>query len=93
MESRKKKEAQRAEDDRLKAVEVKKALESAKVVLGVKTGENGKLFGSITNMDIKKALDEKNIEVDKKKILIERRLNAISKLWENILRLFDYIRK
>ena len=36
--------------------------------LGVEAGENGKLFGSITNMDIKKALDKKNIEVDKKKI-------------------------
>ena len=69
MESRKKKEAQRAEDDRLKAVEVKKALESAKVVLGVKTGENGKLFGAITNKEVSIGIKETfNLDIDRKKI-------------------------
>ena len=69
MESRKKKEAQRAEDDRLKAVEVKKALESAKVVLGVKTGENGKLFGAITNNQGSIGIKETfNLDIDRKKI-------------------------
>lgn len=50
------------------AMENKEKIEKTEVIIKVKAGENGKLFGSITNMDIKKALDEKNIEVDKKKI-------------------------
>ena len=46
----------------------KEKIEKTDITIKVKAGENGKLFGSITNMDIKKALDKKNIEVDKKKI-------------------------
>ncbi|EJU15262.1 50S ribosomal protein L9 [Fusobacterium necrophorum] len=69
MENRKKKEAQRAEEDRLKAVEVKKALESAKVVIAVKTGENGKLFGAITNKEVSTGIKETfHLDIDRKKI-------------------------
>lgn len=69
MENRKKKEAQRLEEDRLKAVEMRKALESAKVVLSVKTGDNGKLFGAVTNKEVSAGIQETfNLEIDKKKI-------------------------
>src|SRR3712207_9061922 len=67
MENRKKKEAQRAEEDRLKAMEVKKALESAKVVIAVKTGENGKLFGAITNKEVSIGIKETfNLDIDRR---------------------------
>lgn len=49
----------------------KQAQELEKITLIVKTkgGENGKLFGSVTSMDIAKALQEQEgITVDKKKI-------------------------
>lgn len=63
------KQLKKEEDENTKAaMENKEKIEKTEVVIKVKAGENGKLFGSITNMDIKKALDEKNIEVDKKKI-------------------------
>lgn len=63
------KKLKKEEDENTKAaMENKEKIEKTEVVIKVKAGENGKLFGSITNMDIKKALDEKNIEVDKKKI-------------------------
>lgn len=63
------KKLKKEEDENIKAaMENKEKIEKTEVVIKVKAGENGKLFGSITNMDIKKALDEKNIEVDKKKI-------------------------
>ena len=40
----------------------------------VKTGEEGKLYGSITNKDIaEKILAEKNIEVDRKKLVFKVR--------------------
>lgn len=63
------KQLKKEEDENIKAaMENKEKIEKTEVIIKVKAGENGKLFGSITNMDIKKALDEKNIEVDKKKI-------------------------
>ncbi len=63
------KQLKKEEDENIKAaMENKGKIEKTEVIIKVKAGENGKLFGSITNMDIKKALDEKNIEVDKKKI-------------------------
>ena len=63
------KQLKKEEDENIKAaMENKEKIEKTEVIIKVKAGENVKLFGSITNMDIKKALDEKNIEVDKKKI-------------------------
>ena len=63
------KQLKKEEDENIKAaMENKEKIEKTEVIIKVKAGENGKLFGSITNMDIKKALDENNIEVDKKKI-------------------------
>ena len=63
------KQLKKEEDENIKAaMENKEKIEKTEIIIKVKAGENGKLFGSITNMDIKKALDEKNIEVDKKKI-------------------------
>lgn len=63
------KQLKKEEDENIKAaMENKEKIEKTEVIIKVKAGENGKLFGSITNIDIKKALDEKNIEVDKKKI-------------------------
>ena len=37
----------------------------------VQVGEEGKLFGSVTSMDIAKKLKEKGFDIDKKKIIIE----------------------
>jgi len=36
-----------------------------------KAGEDGKLFGSITSMDIQKALGDQGVEIDRKKIIVE----------------------
>ena len=61
-------EEKRAEE---KAAAQKRADELEKIVLTVpsKGGENGKLFGSVTSMDIAKALQEQEgITIDKKKI-------------------------
>ena len=48
--------------DKLAALELK---------IFVKVGEEGKLFGSVTNMDIEKALREKGFEVERRKIHLE----------------------
>ena len=61
-------EEKRAEE---KAAAQERADELEKIVLIVpsKGGENGKLFGSVTSMDVAKALqDQEGITIDKKKI-------------------------
>ena len=45
-------------------------ISAAELSFTKKAGEEGKLFGSITSMDIAEQLAEKGIEIDKKKISI-----------------------
>lgn len=48
-------------------------LTAAPVVVKTKVGDNGKLFGSITSMDIAQAISEQlGTEVDKKKIVLDK---------------------
>ena len=45
-------------------------LESTQLVLKVKTGKDGKLFGSVTNADVASALkQQRNINIDRRKIV------------------------
>lgn len=46
-------------------------LAAASLVIAVKTGEEGKLFGSVTNMDIEKALKAKGFGIERRKIHLD----------------------
>lgn len=48
----------------------KDALEALSLVFKRKVGEEGKLFGSVTSMDIEAELKEQNAEIDRKKIVL-----------------------
>lgn len=51
------------------AEKLKSKLESGFVELEIKTGEHGKLFGSVTNKEVSELIEKKfNIHLDKKKI-------------------------
>lgn len=65
MKARKEKETAEAE-----ALKVK--LDQTEVVLRVKTGTGGRLFGSITSQDISEALQKMGFDVDKKKIELKQ---------------------
>ncbi len=47
------------------------SLNGMEISIGAQVGEEGKLFGSITSMDIAKKIKENGIEIDKRKILLE----------------------
>lgn len=65
-------EANRKEQERLKAIEDAKELSGKGIELKVKGGENGKLFGSITSKDVADALDKQyGLKIDKKKIQLK----------------------
>ena len=47
------------------------ALQDGVVKIGAKTGTSGKIFGSVTNVQISKAIrEQKALEIDRRKILI-----------------------
>lgn len=54
-----------------KAQDVKERLDGKQVVIKTKSGENGKLYGSITTKDIADEIKKQlKVEVDKKKIVL-----------------------
>ena len=46
-------------------------LAAVSLVIAVKTGEEGKLFGSVTNMDIERSLREKGFDIERRKIHLD----------------------
>lgn len=52
-------------------------LKELKFVFPVLVGEEGKLFGSVTSIDIEKAISEKGYEVDRRKIELPEPIKAI----------------
>lgn len=60
------------------AEELAKKLEGLEVTFIVKTGEEGKLYGSITNKDIaEKITEERKIEIDRKKIDMQEHIKEL----------------
>ena len=53
------------------AKELAQKIESTSLTVSVKTGENNKIFGTVTNIQIASALAEKGIQVDRKNISID----------------------
>lgn len=51
--------------------EVKNALQEKPLTIGAKTGTSGKIFGSVTSVQIARAIrDQRNYEIDRRKISI-----------------------
>lgn len=60
---------QKKADEKAAATELAKKLEDIKVVIQTKSGDNGRLFGSITSKDIAEQLEQQyGLNIDKKKI-------------------------
>ena len=82
--SKKKLKAEKVSMMKKKEIETSKAeklaerISALEVVLRVKAGENGKLFGSITAKDITEALNRQHgVSVDKKKVVLEEPIKNI----------------
>ncbi|SJZ35829.1 large subunit ribosomal protein L9 [Cetobacterium ceti] len=69
IENRKKREAKKAQEEKEKSLGLKKELESKKIVIVAKTGDNGKLFGAITNKEVSSEIEKAfGVAIDRKKI-------------------------
>ena len=73
--ARARREAQ--ELDHAKVLEEK--LKKVSVAIAVKTGEGGKMFGSVTAQDIIERLAEEGIEIEKKRLSLHSPLKALGK--------------
>lgn len=62
------------EANKKEAEELKEKLESLNVIVNKKSGEDGRLFGSVTSQDIADSLSKENIDIDKKKIELDDNL-------------------
>ena len=70
-ELKQKADAKRRQEELEKAQETAAALKDKVVTIKVKTGGNGKLFGSVTNKEVADAIVEQTkLEIDKKKVSI-----------------------
>lgn len=56
--------------------ELRGQLDGIKVTIQVKTGANGKFFGSVTNKEVADKLSELGFDIDKKKIVIQSNIKA-----------------
>jgi large subunit ribosomal protein L9 len=59
------------------AERLKERMESLSLTLQRRAGDNEKLFGSVTSMDIERALNEEGISIDRKKILLEEPIKKL----------------
>ena len=71
------------------ASKLKERLEAAEIKIQAKAGENGKLFGAETSIDIEKAINEQTgIEVDKRKIVLDDTIKTTGS-YEAAVKLFE----
>lgn len=78
LDGQKKKEQKEADHEREEAQQLKEKLESLTIELTAKSGEGGRLFGSITTKQVATALEKKHsIKLDKRKMDLDDAIRAL----------------
>ncbi|SFB01864.1 MULTISPECIES: 50S ribosomal protein L9 [unclassified Bacillus (in: firmicutes)] len=78
LENQKKKEQKAAAEELAEAKKLKDELEKVTVELSAKSGEGGRLFGSITTKQIAEELQKKHgIKIDKRKMELEDAIRSL----------------
>jgi len=67
----------KAEKIKIAAGDVGDKLSAMSLVIEAQAGEEDKLFGSVTSMDIAEAIAKQGIEIDKRKILLEEPIKRL----------------
>ncbi|MCR5564417.1 MAG: 50S ribosomal protein L9 [Gammaproteobacteria bacterium] len=97
LEEQRENEERRIEEEMAVAKKLKDILETTTVKVTVKTGSNGKLFGSVSTKEIADALmEQKNINVDKRKIMLpDEKITALgtyqasARLYKDVMAKFN----
>jgi large subunit ribosomal protein L9 len=62
--------SRRREIKRTDALAVKAKIEALALILTARAGDEGKLFGSVTNIDIERALGAQGVSIDRRRIML-----------------------
>ena len=75
--------------EREKAIEIKERIEKTVIEFRLKMGEGNKLFGSVTNKEVKEKLQEVlKLDIDKKKIEINTQIKSAG-MYEASIKLYE----
>lgn len=77
LEISKKADEHRKAVEKAEAVALAQRINGMNVVVKIKVGETGKLFGSLNTQSVADALNEKGVEIDKKKIVINDVIKSV----------------
>jgi len=69
-EHQKRTASRRREAKRTDALAIKARIEALEITVMARAGEEGKLFGSVTNIDIERAMREKGVDIERRKIVL-----------------------
>lgn len=69
--------AEKREREQRKSDQIAKQLSAVRLTMIAKAGEEGKLFGSVTNLDVEKALEEKGFTIDRRRIRLDEPLKQL----------------
>ncbi len=67
----------RADNERTRAEALKERIEERNYTIEVKTGEKGRLYGSVTSQNIAELLDRAGFEVDKRRVVLEQPIKSL----------------
>lgn len=59
------------------AAHVKARIENLELVFALRASEEGKLFGSVTSMEIESAMAEQGVEIDRRKIQLDQPIKTL----------------
>ena len=59
------------------AMSLKERIEGLSLILHARTGEEGKLFGSVTNIDLERSLHDKGFAVDRRRIVLHEPIKQL----------------
>lgn len=59
------------------AAELAQQLEATSVTISATVGEDDKIFGTVTNIQVAEALEERGIIIDRRKITIDQDINSL----------------
>lgn len=96
LEHEKRKIEEKARKEKANAENLTARISNLNLVIKAKAGEEEKLFGSITAIDISEALKKEGIDIDKRKILLEepiKRLGSYTvhiKIHQNVTAKLDF---
>ena len=76
-EEQKKTLQKRAERESKANQELMTQLAKIEISIEVEVGEEDKMFGSVTNLDIHKALTEKDVKIDRQSILLDQPIKTL----------------